>query len=187
MNISELAQQDPPRKDQSSADWLQETFARHQAQLLGTLFYLLGNREDAHDALQEAFIKCWRHREKISHIENLKAWIFQVVLNTGRDLRQTAWRRRRMPLCERETMLLSSKCEPDAGLQREEQLEQVRKAIAQLRTEEQEVFLLRQNGELTYDQIAETIGIPVGTVKTRMRLSLAKLRTLLESAEPALE
>jgi RNA polymerase sigma factor (sigma-70 family) len=51
--------------------------------------------------------------------------------------------------------------------------------LKQLRAEEQEVFLLRQNGELTYDQIAETLGVPTGTVKTRMRLALAQLRAVL--------
>ena len=51
----------------------------------------------------------------------------------------------------------------------------------ELRAEEQEVFLLRQNGQMTYDQIARAINIPVGTVKTRMRLALAKLRERLET------
>jgi RNA polymerase sigma-70 factor, ECF subfamily len=45
-----------------------------------------------------------------------------------------------------------------------------------LRSEEQEVFLLRQNGEMTYEEIAVAVGIPLGTVKTRMRMALGKLR-----------
>ena len=52
--------------------------------------------------------------------------------------------------------------------------------MQQLRPEEQEVFLLRQNGELTYEQIAEMLTVPVGTVKTRMRMALGKLREVLE-------
>jgi RNA polymerase sigma-70 factor (ECF subfamily) len=52
-------------------------------------------------------------------------------------------------------------------------------AIQELREEEQEVFLLRQNGQLTYEQIGETLEIPVGTVKTRMRLALQRLREAL--------
>ena len=51
--------------------------------------------------------------------------------------------------------------------------------VSELRAEEQEVFLLRQNGQMTYDEIAESIGIPTGTVKTRMRLAITKLRETL--------
>jgi RNA polymerase sigma-70 factor (ECF subfamily) len=57
-----------------------------------------------------------------------------------------------------------------------ETLDRLRRAIMDLRPDEKEVFLLRQNGELTYDQIAETRGSPVGTVKTQMRTALQKLR-----------
>ena len=61
-------------------------------------------------------------------------------------------------------------------LERQEQLAQVQQALLDLRPEEQEVFLLRQNGYLKYDEIASTIGIPLNTAKTRMRLALVKLR-----------
>ena len=69
---------------------------------------------------------------------------------------------------------------PEADALRREQLALVRQAVHRLRREEQEVFLLRQNAEMTYDQIAEAIRIPVGTAKTRMRLALAKLREALK-------
>ena len=159
---------------------LEDAFARHQSELLGTLYYLVGNLEDARDALQDAFVKCWRHRATVPQVENLKAWIFQIALNTGRDLRGAAWRRKRAPLAGGEAVLVSTEARPDGDLEHREQLEQVRKALFDLRPEEQEVFLMRQNGELTYDQIADSMGVPVGTVKTRMRLALGKLRVALD-------
>ena len=55
----------------------------------------------------------------------------------------------------------------------------LRTAIANLRSDEKEVFLLRQNGDLTYEQIAEIRQAPVGTVKTQMRSALQKLRSAL--------
>ena len=64
-------------------------------------------------------------------------------------------------------------------MEHQETLEQVRQALMHLRPEEQEVFLLRQNGELTYEQIAELHHRPVGTVKTQMRSALQKLRAVL--------
>jgi RNA polymerase sigma factor (sigma-70 family) len=159
---------------------LEEAFARHQGELLGTLYYLVGNLEDARDALQDAFIKCWRHQAEVGQIENLKAWIFRVALNAGRDIRETAWRRKRQGLPEDESMLASHQDGPDTIVEHDERLTRLRDALKELRPEEQEVFLLRQNGELTYEQIAEMLDVPTGTVKTRMRLALARLREVLE-------
>ncbi len=162
---------------------LEAAFAQYQAELLGTLYYLVGNLEDARDALQEAFIKCWRHQAEVEEVENLKAWIFRVALNAGRDIRETAWRRKRQGLPEDESMLVSRDARPDAIVEQDERLTRLREAMEQLRPEEQEVFLLRQNGELTYEQIAETLDVPTGTVKTRMRLALARLRGALEEGD----
>ena len=61
-------------------------------------------------------------------------------------------------------------------------LDRLRHAITQLRQDEKEVFLLRQNGDLTYEQIAEIRSAPVGTVKTQMRTALIKLRKVLNPA-----
>jgi len=167
----------------SAEDRLEEVFSRCQDELLGTLYYLLGNVEDARDALQEAFVKCWRHRAKLPEIENLHAWVFRVALNAGRDLRAAAWRRKRRPLDEREAVLVAPQTGPQADAERRERIELLRRALLELRPEEQEVFLLRQNGQLTYDEIARSLDIPTGTVKTRMRLALAKLREVLEGVE----
>src|SRR5688572_25282318 len=161
------------------ASLLEEAFAEHQAELLGTLFYLVGNLEDARDALQEAFIKCWRHQAEVGGIDNLKAWIFRVALNAGRDIRETAWRRKRQALPEDEATLASRHEGPAEIVEHDERLSRLRDALKQLRPEEQEVFLLRQNGELTYEEIAETLDVPTGTVKTRMRLALSRLREVL--------
>jgi RNA polymerase sigma-70 factor, ECF subfamily len=170
---------DNAEMDQSPMDSLEDAFARWQDELLGTLYYLVGNREDARDALQETFVKCWRSRESLAEVENLKAWIFRVALNTGRDLRSSAWRRRREPLAEGGAMVTAVERSAQCDMEHAEEIERVRTALLDLRPEEQEVFLLRQNGELTYEAIGEAIGIPLGTVKTRMRLAIGKLRVAL--------
>ena len=71
--------------------------------------------------------------------------------------------------------------EPAAALvlEHKESVERLRAAILDLREEEKEVFLLRQNGDLTYEQIAELRHCPVGTIKTQMRSALEKLRKVL--------
>lgn len=160
---------------------LADAFALYQSELLGTLYYLVGNLDDARDALQDAFIKCWRNQDKVAEVHNLKAWIFCIALNAGRDLRETAWRRRRQGLPEDEMQLTSRELPPDVVLEDDERMAMLRDALRALRPEEQEIFLLRQNGNLTYEEIAVQLGIPAGTVKTRMRLALAHLRQALGS------
>lgn len=173
------AARDPAPPAARETRTLDELFAQYQSELLGTLYYLVGNLEDARDALQDAFIKCWRNQDKLGEVENVKAWIFRIVLNTGRDVRETAWRRKRQSLPEDESMVASGQQSPPEILEHDERVVRLRQALKQLRAEEQEVFLLRQNGELTYEEIAELLGVPPGTVKTRMRLALTKLRETL--------
>ncbi|WP_153558399.1 RNA polymerase sigma factor [Roseimaritima sediminicola] len=172
--------------DTCSAQRLEQLFRSAHGELLGTLYYLVGNLEDAHDALQESFLKCWRHRHEVPEVGNLKAWVFRIALNTGRDVRKTAWNRRRRsliadPASHPETAMGSihqtdAAQRPDAQLIRDEELCRVREAVAHLRREEQEVFLLRQNGGLSYAEIADAMSLPLGTVKTRMRAAIGHLR-----------
>ncbi len=112
-------------------------------------------------------------------MQNLKAWVFRIALNTGRDIRETAWRRKRQGLPADEQSLPSQQLPPDEIVEHDERLARLRQALGMLRPEEREIFLLRQNGDLTYEEIGDTLGLPSGTVKTRMRLALARLREAL--------
>lgn len=154
-------------------------------ELVSTLLYVLGSPDDAQDAAQEAFLKCWRARHTLPDVQNLRAWIFRVGLNAAKDFQRSAWNRRSRPLPEDDLIAPDRDDGPGQALEERETLERLREAIAGLRVEEQEVFLLRQNGELTYEQIAEVRGAPVGTVKTQMRAALQKLRKVL-NPEPSL-
>jgi RNA polymerase sigma-70 factor (ECF subfamily) len=161
-------------------DVLLRTFNEARDELLSTLWFVLGSQEDAQDIAQEVFLRCWRTRENLPEVNNLRAWIFRVGLNAARDLQRSAWRRRVKPLLGADIMPTQAENRTVAGeLEERESLEQLRQALVHLRPEEKEVFLLRQNGELTYEQIAEVSNRPVGTVKTQMRSALQKLRKVL--------
>ena len=163
----------------TSGDDFVRAFNAVRAELVSTLFFVLGNHEDAQDAAQDAFLKCWRTRQALSEVRNLRAWIFRVGLNAAKDLQRSAWRRRAKPLT---TMTADQTTEgsPVESLEDKESLERLRAALLQLRPEEQAIFLLRQNGDLTYEEIAELRRSPVGTVKTQMRAALQKLRRVLQ-------
>ena len=154
-------------------------FNEVRAELVSTLFFLLGNHADAQDAAQDAFLKCWRTRDGLAEVQNLRAWIFRVGLNAAKDLQRSAWRRRVRPLGD------SPPCpcpapSPADSLENKEDLDRLRQALSGLRPDEQAVFLLRQNGDLTYEEIAELRRSPVGTVKTQMRAALHKLKQVLK-------
>ncbi len=76
-------------------------------------------------------------------------------------------------------MLVGADSNPEEDLDRKEQVALARRALMKLRPEEQVVFLLRQDGQMTYEEIGRSLHIPVGTVKTRMRLAVGKLREAL--------
>jgi len=160
-------------------DALVATFNRIRDELVSTLMYLLGNSDDAQDVAQETFLKCWRARQGVPDVLNLRAWIFRIGLNAAKDFQRSAWNRKARPLPEEEVMMPGRNDGQAELLEDQETLDQLRLAITQLRQEEKEVFLLRQNGELTYEEIAEIRNLPVGTVKTQMRTALIKLRKVL--------
>jgi RNA polymerase sigma-70 factor (ECF subfamily) len=158
---------------------LVDLFNQIRDELVSTLLYMLGNGDDAQDAAQDAFLKCWRARDTLGDVQNLRAWIFRVALNSAKDFQRSAWKRKSRPLPEDDLMMTAREDATGQSLEDREALDRLREAIGLLRPEEREVFLLRQNGELTYEQIADIRSAPVGTVKTQMRAALQKLRKVL--------
>ena len=151
--------------------------------LLGTAYLVIGHREDARECVQDAFVKCWRNRRSAGEARDLEAWIFQVLLNTARDVRRRRKVRRTDALPAEDAMPTRSGAQdPGRRAAAREALERVRAAIHGLPDTEREVFLLRQNGDLSYERIAAMLGCPVGTAKTRMRRALQRLRTAVDPA-----
>ncbi len=161
-------------------------FREHAAGLAGAVRGILGPRADEQEVLQEAFLKAWKARAAGTRPANPTAWVFVVTLNLARDLRRRSERRGSgMELNEVDEMTLTAK-EPGPAAQVEgrEALVAAREAIFGLEEEQTEVFLLRVSGELSFEAIAEALGIPVGTAKTRMRKALARLRHHLQAFAP---
>ena len=164
--------------DRAPAD-LVRVFNELRDELVSTLWFMLGNRDDAQDAAQEAFLKCWRAQAHLAEIRDLRAWVFRIGLNAARDLQRSAWHRRSKQFSGEDALLAGGDKGPEQTAVRNETLDRLRQAILQLRQEEKEVFLLRQNGDLTFEQIAEIRKAPIGTVKTQMRSALFKLRRIM--------
>jgi RNA polymerase sigma-70 factor (ECF subfamily) len=163
----------------SPTEVLLRTFTELRDELISTLWFMVGNPDDAQDIAQEVFLRCWRAQKSLPEIRDLRAWIFRIGLNAAKDLRRSAWRRRVKQLLGEDIMQLADGAVPSQIVEDEESLRRIREALLKLRPQEKEVFLLRQNGEFTYEQIAQMRKCPVGTVKTQMRTALEKLRKIL--------
>lgn len=159
-------------------------------QMLATARRLLGNEEDAREALQEAFVAVFRSIASFAGNARLATWMHRVVVNTAlMKLR----RRRCRPECALEDLLprfsedghhLEPPCprsgRPELDLQREENRTIVRNAIDQLPATYREVVLLRDIEELSTGEVSEVLGITANAVKIRLHRARQALRTLLE-------
>src|SRR5215467_10513800 len=114
-------------------------FGELRDELVSTLLYVLGNQEDAKDAAQDCFVKCWNARGELAGIVNVRAWVFRVAFNTAKDMRRSAWRRRVRPLRAEVHTLTAKEAEPMQSLGEKETVESLRRAVLELREEERDV------------------------------------------------
>jgi RNA polymerase sigma-70 factor (ECF subfamily) len=176
VNQTTLTQVEPETAD---GDALLAAFNAVREDLYHSLYFLLGNHVDAQDALQVAFLHCWRARRKLTGVRNVRAWIYRICLNAGRDMRDSAWRRRARSLnAVAETAFCRQAPPSDILIDREER-DQLEACLHRLRPEEKEIFLLRQEGQLTFEEIAQLHGRPIATGKSLMRSALCKLQRMV--------
>jgi RNA polymerase sigma-70 factor (ECF subfamily) len=166
-------------------DGLVRTFEELREKLFRALVFMLGDYQEAQDALQVAFLRCWRARDTYPRLRNARAWVWRVTLNAGRDLRDRVWRHRARPLSLVEDSALCPEGSPAELLEDREERSRLRAALTHLRPEEKEVFLLRQHHALTFEEIARQRGCPIGTAKTLMRAAVRKLRCALHEKQCA--
>src|SRR5262245_33544066 len=120
-------------------DLLIRTFNTLRDELVSTLLFVLGNKDDAQDAAQDVLLKCWGAREQLHQVHNLRAWIFRVGFNTAKDMQRSAWSRRARHLRGEEFMMVGNEPAPAQALEFKGSVERLRKAILGLREEEKEV------------------------------------------------
>lgn len=133
----------------------------------------------AHDVVHATFAKAL---DALPKVDSMKAWLFRVALNEALLLR------RRSAVHQRATLKLRFGPQrhserPEELLVRRETVERVRGALVGLPPDQQTVVRLRIYEEKPFAQIAEELGVPLGTVLTRMRLALEKLRKKLKAED----
>ena len=158
-------------------------YDRYSATVFGVALKILGDREVAEDAVQEIFWRAWRRLASFDRSRAFAPWLFGITHNYCID----ELRRRRVrpqPVYEDDDHPILSDIPDEADVGEAailaEQRQSVRDALDQLPEEQRQALLLAYFGGLTQQEIAARLGNPLGTVKTRMRLGLQKLRALLQ-------
>jgi RNA polymerase sigma-70 factor (ECF subfamily) len=159
--------------------------SRYQDRLLGTLVTMLGSVEDARDVAQEAFVQAYQKLDSFRGQSQFYSWLFRIALNSSVDHH----RRQRRPTVSIDATREQTGAEPTDqhpeisptfGVERTERQALVQLALSKLSPDYRQVLVLKEMEDMKYDEIAELVKIPVGTVRSRIHRGRAELKGILE-------
>ncbi|HJT68112.1 MAG TPA: sigma-70 family RNA polymerase sigma factor [Pyrinomonadaceae bacterium] len=165
---------------------LAQLYDNYRVILFGLLLRILNSREEAEDVLQEVFLQVWRRAADFDENRGRPfTWLVTLARSRGIDrLRTLSARERVATAAARDEAEAVSDAASDAI--RAEQRDVVVNALAQLPDEQKQLLLLAYFDGLSQSEIAARVGAPLGTVKTRMRTGMMKLRELLAGKRSSL-
>jgi len=165
-----------------------ELVRRYQDRLYNTVYRLIGNAEDAADVVQDAFLNAYQSLDGFKGDSQFFTWLYRIAVNTaisqkrkqrvllsidaGRNGATTV-----QPLDE------SEYGRPGHALERAEQDRRVHRALQQLSAEHRAVLILKDMEGQKYEEMADVLGVPIGTIRSRLHRARAELRELLERDE----
>ncbi len=186
--------------DAASADWalVQQCAAGdenactrlvtdHQRMVYQLALHLLGDPQEALDLSQEVFLRVFRTLGQFRGQSTLRTWIYRIVVNQASN-RQRWWRRRRRAqqvaledhtAAHGELPEVRLSAQPDSVLEQREAAQKVWSALDTLPFDQRAVIVLREIDGLSYEEIAASLGVAVGTVKSRLARARECLRLAL--------
>jgi RNA polymerase sigma-70 factor (ECF subfamily) len=163
---------------------LRTLYDRYKSRLMTYASYVLGDRATAEDVVQETFLRVFRHAWRFDRAKRFSTWIYSIAANLCRDeLRKRARRRDltlplfREPLEGRGVGRMAPPLRVALG---REFATRLREELSALSAEQREVVVLRFIDSMTYAEIAEIAGCPLGTVQSRLHAALKILRERLK-------
>ena len=160
---------------------LADLYARYRVPLFHYALHLTADHGLAEEVLQDVFVAVWQGAHRFEHRSRVQAWLFGIT-------RRRAWKARRreepetLDIEEAET-LASPDPNPEQAILARATYEELTAAIGQLQPLHREVLLLSYVHELTYQEIAEILRVPIGTVKSRISNARRAARALVASWE----
>ncbi len=170
---------DSRRGDASAYDRL---VAAYQDRVYQVAYRITGHREDAWDAAQEAFVRAFRGLRAFRGEASLSTWITRIAVNTALDV----VRRRPPRALSAADGALAAPDVTDEVLRRDQQ-RRVQQAITALPADQRAAVILRDVQGLSYDEIAELLRVPIGTVRSRLSRGRDTLRVALADLAPRAE
>lgn len=172
------------QQEQAALGLLYDRYARVMYSLA---YKMLGTAEEAEEVVLDVFSQVWRTAERYdSQRGRTDSWLF--LLTRSRSLDRIRRRQRKAKVIEAATIatkvsLTTSGITPEEDLMINDRRQQVIRALAQIPPEQRQIIELAYYQGLSQSQIAKQTGISLGTVKTRVRLGLSKLKKLLKESE----
>jgi len=167
------------RSRAGDADAFGLLFERHAKPIYNYCFRRIGDRESAREMLQVVFLEAWRRRNKELPPDKVLPWLYGIATNVLRNQRRSERRfaatLRRLPAAQVEPDFADSAAE---HLDYERQAQTAMSRLRALPKREQDVFVLCVAMELPYDDAAFALGVPIGTVRSRLSSARARLREL---------
>ncbi|MBU0638510.1 MAG: sigma-70 family RNA polymerase sigma factor [Planctomycetes bacterium] len=173
-------------------DAQRELFERYRTPAYQVALRITGRPEDALDVVQDSFMRAFERLSGFQFEAGFKTWFLRIVTNRALDLLRSRKVRRAVPIDHDDEPGFEPAArdgaqgseDPGAALERGELAERLHGAVATLPLEQRAVFALHAASEMTYGQIAEVLGIPVGTVMSRLYHARRRLRALLPDLAP---
>jgi RNA polymerase sigma-70 factor, ECF subfamily len=177
-DLMQLVQRGDPRA-------FELVYDRHSGAAFSLAYRMVGRGNVAEDVVQEAFLSIWRSGARYERARgSVRTWVLGIVHHRAIDqLRRSSVHDKRRAGDEGLEERLESGERTDVEVARRDEAETIRSAMQTLPPEQSHVIELAYFGGFTHTEIAEILEMPVGTVKGRMRLGLAKLRDRLRQLE----
>lgn len=149
----------------------------YKDRLYATIFTHVGCRHEAEEIVQESFIKAFQHLHTFQHQSLLYTWLYRIAWNTSAS--RARKRKGDVSLDVSGAEANSSapeSLEPHVPLERRERVAMLRQALQEVENRHRRILLLREFDQLTYREIADTMDIPLGTVRSRLARARDRLR-----------
>jgi RNA polymerase sigma-70 factor (ECF subfamily) len=167
------------RPDVSETVEFERLYDEHASSLIGQVALVTGDVGAAQDAVQEAWVKAWLRWDKVSAYDNPAAWVRRVAMNTA----VSRWRRTRRLVLKASVGSDGVRPSIESHDDSTDRLVDLQRAIATLPPISRRIVVLYYLVGLSVDEVAEEVGVPAGTVKSRLSRSRDRLATRLEHDE----